>query len=93
MAGTAAYLDDLERDEECRVLCGNHGVRHTKDAGGSFRQGGSTEDIQRVCRVSSEDVFFPYPPDRLGLLGYAMPTVLLQLLLDGRGYDSFSGEM
>lgn len=25
------------------------------------------------------------------LLGYAMPTVLLQLLLDGRGYDSFSG--
>ena len=24
-------------------------------------------------------------------LGYAMPTVLLQLLLDGRGYDSFSG--
>ena len=24
-------------------------------------------------------------------LGYAIPTVLLQLLLDGRGYDSFSG--
>ena len=25
------------------------------------------------------------------ILGYGMPTVLLQLLLDGRGYDSFSG--
>ena len=27
----------------------------------------------------------------LDCLGYAMPTVLLQMLLSGRGYDSFSG--
>ena len=60
MAGTATYLDGLERDEECRVLCGTY----------------TSDNIHQIA---------------WDCLGYAMPTVLLQLLLDGRGYDSFSG--
>lgn len=92
MAGTATYLDDLERDEECRVLCGNHGVRHTKTLEDHFGKA----EAQKIFREYAEYHLKTYTSDNIhqiawDCLGYAMPTVLLQLLLDGRGYDSFSG--
>ena len=53
-------------------------------------------EAQKIFREYAEYHLKTYTSDNIhqiawDCLGYAMPTVLLQLLLDGRGYDSFSG--
>ena len=53
-------------------------------------------EVQKIFREYAGYHLKTYPSDNIhqivwDLLGYTMPTVLLQMLLDGRGYDSFSG--
>ncbi len=54
------------------------------------------EQVQEIFRQYAIYSLKTYTSDNLhqivwDCLGYAVPTVLLQLLLSGRGYDSFSG--
>lgn len=54
------------------------------------------EEAQKIFREYAGYYLKTYTSDNIhqivwDCLGYAMPTVLLQLLLDGRGYDSLSG--
>lgn len=59
---------------------------------GCVGQRGCTEAVPEVCRIRTKDISLrQYTPDRLGHGRVCNAVYTLQLFLDGRGYDTFSG--